>query len=710
MQITDFLYIFKWWLDFFLIGIIFLPLTSYFLGNFKDKGYIFSKTIGIISLSYLIFIMGILRLFKFSQASVCAGVIILFLVNYIFFFIKRQNILSVIRGHLKIILLEEAIFFVGLLLWSYIRGFTPDIHGLEKFMDYGFINSILRSDYFPPKDIWYTPFSINYYYFGHFITAVLTKLSGIPSNITFNLMLASIFALIFSSGFSIGLNIIHFSSDKKNKMYNFAGIICGIFSAIFITLSGNLQTIYSFFNGYRPDSPVPFWNLSLSLFTFPNSYWYPNATRFIYHTIHEFPFYTLLVSDLHGHLLDTPVVLLGVAFMISLFVGFGKNQQQKLNLLFGGFILAAMYMTNAWDGLIYLLLFILILFYLFKKNKSFNSARFFSSIVILIFSLFLFAFPFNFFFKPFVSGIGIICPPDFLIKLGAIGPFVFEPNHCQRSPIWQLLILYGFFIFWIFSFLTYVLKRKKLNPMDPLMIILMLFSTCLIIVPEFIYLKDIYTTYFRANTMFKMVYQAFILLSIFSAYSLVKILFNIRRSKYKIAFLPYLFIAGTLICLVLIYPVFGINSFYNNLTVYHGLSGISYLQQEYPADYGGIEWLNTNIKGQPVILEAQGDSYTDFARVSVNTGLPTVLGWTVHEWLWRGSYEVVVPRITDVKTLYESNDLILTKKLIKKYNISYVFIGILEKQKYPSLNAIKFERLGKVVFQKGDTLIIKIRA
>ena len=52
--------------------------------------------------------------------------------------------------------------------------------------------------------------------------------------------------------------------------------------------------------------------------TFPNSYWYPNATRFIYHTIHEFPIYSWTVADLHGHVLDIPFVLLTIAFLFSL--------------------------------------------------------------------------------------------------------------------------------------------------------------------------------------------------------------------------------------------------------------------------------------------------------------------------------------------------------------------------------------------------------
>lgn len=118
--------------------------------------------------------------------------------------------------------------------------------------------------------------------------------------------------------------------------------------------------------------------------------------------------------------------------------------------------------------------------------------------------------------------------------------------------------------------------------------------------------------------------------------------------------------------------------------------------------------INQNIKGQPVIAEAQGDSYTDFARISANTGLPTILGWTVHEWLWRGTYDIPAPRITDVQNIYVLNDLKTTQDLLKKYKTQYVYVGDMERQKYPDLNEEKFKKLGKVVYQKGNTRIYKI--
>src|ERR1035437_5057114 len=269
MSFSDITDILKWFLVFLFVGTAFLPLTFSIFENLKDKGYIFSKIIGIAIVSYFIFLMGTLRIFKFSEVSVFASVIIFYLVNYGILIFKKKHLLPIIKKALGIFLLEEALFLAGLFFWGYIRANAPDIHGLEKFMDFGFLNSILHSSYFPPKDMWYTPFPINYYFFGHLVTAVLTKLSFIPSLVTYNLMIATLFALTFTASFSIGINIF-----EKNNL-SIRSIIAGFIPALLISFGGNLTTIYAFFKPYAPaDSPVPFWQLLFSPFSFPNSYWY----------------------------------------------------------------------------------------------------------------------------------------------------------------------------------------------------------------------------------------------------------------------------------------------------------------------------------------------------------------------------------------------------------------------------------------------------
>lgn len=717
MYFQTIFYVLHWWVFLFGIGILCLPLATLLFRNFADKGYLFSKVIGIILLSYASLLLGALHILPFTTLSLWVLLGLLAMINgYVLY--RNTNSIRSVKRHVVLPLIEEGLFFVGLLLWSYIRGFQPDIHGLEKFMDFGFVNSILRTTYFPPKDMWMTPLSINYYYFGHLVTAVLTKLSYIPSYISFNLMIATLFTFTFSLSFSLGGNLWYLFKkyqilNSKYEIRNF--LIAGLLSAFLVTLAGNIHTLYTFFTPYQNDNPVPPWQLTFSPSSFPNSYWYPNATRFIYHTIHEFPIYSFVVSDLHGHVLDIPFVLLMLALLITVIITPQKSFRPYLLAVFLGAVSAVMYMTNAWDGLIYVLFSEVILMYKLSKDsvtgilKEILSTKSLIAFILILISFVVVSLPFSVFFKPFASQVGINCAPDFLIKLSTIGPILFEKGYCQYSPWWQLLILYGFFLFWAVSFFVLLLKKAKnngiLNPLDSFILLISILGILLIIAPEFVYLKDIYTTYFRANTMFKLVYQAFIILSLCSGYILLRVFSSLKSGIFS---LFYITLSCLLLLLVGIYPYFSVMSYYNNLKDFHGLDGLTYLKTISESDYTAVKWINSQIKGQPVMLEAQGDSYTDYERISSNTGLPTVFGWMVHEWLWRGTYDIVPGRVADVDKLYESTDLNLTKELLKKYNVQYVYIGDMEHTKYPNLDEQKFRQLGQIAYQNAQTAIYKI--
>lgn len=736
-MLPDILSVLQWWFFLFVIGIGFLPLTAVLFRPFKDKGYAFAKTLGLIALSYTVFFLGTFRLVPFNQISVILLLLLLFGSVYYFF---AKHAATFTKEIIFLFVLEELLFLLGLFFLSYIRSFNPEIRGLEKFMDFGFLNSILRSEFFPPRDMWFTPYSINYYYFGHFATAVLTKLSGIPPYISYNLMLATVFGACFTGAFSIAINLY---AGVKKQVSSFSPklIGAGLISALLVTVSGNLHVVYTFFKAYSVEKPAPFWELQFLPASFPNNYWYPNATRFIYNTIHEFPMYSWTVADLHGHVTDIAFVLLVIAVLLSLFFqathakeavkGTGTKHAlriadwKKHGFLIGmlSFLIAVMYMTNAWDGLIYLMLSGLVFFtvsYIASPKHSlflrlqYAIAGSIIPALLLIGGFAIFTFPFSLNFQPgsLISGIGVLCAPEFLTNLKKIGPFLFEANHCQRSPLWQLLILYGFFYFFVLTFLVFLAKVKKITRSDIFVFLLLILGCLLINIPEFFYAKDIYPEHYRANTMFKLVFQSFILLSLVSGFVLVRVLSLLKDESIKLAWKigigVWSIIAWVLLTIVFIYPFMAINAYYNNLKNYQGLDGMIYLKTLRPDDYEMITWINANIKGQPVILEAQGDSYTDYARVSANTGLPTVLGWTVHEWLWRGSYDIPAPRIAEVQTLYEESDLKKTKSLLDKYTIEYIYVGNLEREKYPNLSEAKWDQLGKLVHRSGNTSLYKI--
>lgn len=689
---------------FLIIGLIFLPFTFYLFNNFFDKGYAFSKIIGIIFITYTVWLLGSLKLVHFNQINILLIIFSFLLLNLIIVkkisFFRKFTFSKILKDNRKIFFTEEIIFMAGLFTWSFIKAHEPSIYGLEKYMDFGFLNSILRSDFFPPKDLWMSPESINYYYFGHLIMATLTKISQLDSAVTFNLMLSSVFALTLSASFSLGANIYAFFRKNIKEV-----LLSGSLTAFLVTMSGNLQTIYAFFSNYPTGNPIPFWQLN-PMFNFAG-YWYANATRFIPLTIHEFPLYSFVVSDLHGHVLNIPAVLLIIAIITGVFYQtatqpFHFRSKEVIYFLFLGFLVSVAAMSNVLDGPIYVMLIGLIL--LFKKIQkpafSFRR-RELIQLSIVILSAVVFSLPFLATFKPFTSGIGIICPPDLLMKIGSIGPFVFEDNHCQRSPFWMLGIVYGFFFIVLFGYLLIVkpiIDKNQTSRSDYLALILMLFSTIAILIPEIIYFRDIYTTQYRANTVFKFGYQAFIVASITAGFFITRIIMLKKHSLIKNIYSPILIV---LLFLISLYPYFAVSSYFKDLKIYRGLNGLAYLQDLYPSDYQAILYIRENIKGQPVILEADGASYSDFARISANTGLPTVIGWPDHEWLWRGNLNEVNLRRSDVEIIYKSANT----DLIAKYNISYVFIGTLERQTYPDLDEGKFKALGKEVYRSGQTVI-----
>jgi len=739
----DTIIILYWWFILLLIGLFNLPVTFLVFSKLNDFGYAFAKVMGIVCLSYLVFIFSILHILPFNNLTIVISIFILLAVNI--FALRKIKLTSILKDNYGLFSFQEIIFLIALFFWSFIRSHEPSIHGLEKFMDLGFVNTIGRTTYLPPTDMWFPPYPINYYYFGHFVTTLLTKISTIPSYITYNLMIATLFAFSFSLACSIVYNLL-----QHIKVSVLKSIVGGIVGGFLLALGGNLHTIYTLFSPYQNESPVPFWQLQFQPTMFPNGYWYPNATRYIPYTIHEFPIYSFVVSDLHGHVLDIPFVLLSLVIIYVLWI---SKRPPLLLFVFQGMLLAIMYMTNAWDGILYFGLTLLVLFakfiisyslqkkeiyihqYVLKKFSNFSIQKalrigytiypYALRMIILIVALTLFLKPFNMHFKPFVSGIGLLCAPSAISKGFIIGLIdvpgvagikvgnmeLIDEGHCEPSPIWQLIVLYGFFYFFIISYLIFLLlDKKRVTKTDFYVLLLIIFSTILIIAPELFYAKDIYPRHFRANTMFKLTYQAFMMLSLVSAFVILRLFSHYRKNKTPLLHPFTLFVPISLILVtaVLTYPYFAITSYYANLTAYKGLDGLSYLKQLYPSDYDAIMWINRNIKSQPVMLEAQGDSYTDYERISTNTGLPTVLGWTVHEWLWRGSYDIPSPRIAEVASLYESADITLTNELIKKYNIEYIYIGQLERDKYPKLNEDKIKELGKVVYQRNNTRIYKV--
>ena len=290
---------------------------------------------------------------------------------------------------------------------------------------------------------------------------------------------------------------------------------------------------------------------------------------------------------------------------------------------------------------------------------------------------------------------------------------------CQNhSAFYQLCVLWALPVLVCVAFLIcyfYGMRGQKIPEFlkttahaDLYTAILSLCAIGLMVLPEIVYVRDIYEkTSARSNTMFKLTYQAYILFGICMAYILTRFV-TAHKKKVQQAF-------GVVMTCVLL-STFGYlgnaaYSWFGNIfdrSGYQTLDATLFLENDFPQDAGAIRWLNANIEGRPVVLEANGDSYSDYERVSAMTGLPTVMGWYVHEWLWRNDTVDLNTKAADIETIYTSTDEKEVESLLEQYDISYIFIGSCEWEKYPALNERMLRGMGQVVYEDEGAVIIKI--
>ncbi len=656
------------------IGWMAFPLVFSLLKKLPDAGFGISIPAGILLAAWPVWFLSSLKFINFSLSAAIFGVAVLFLTGATAAYRQRLDLKRWLINRKRIWIPETILFITAFLFWGLIRGFQPDIQGLEKFMDIGFADSIIRSDAMPPQDPWLAGKTINYYYFGHFLAGFLMMLSGIDSSYSYNLMLAGVFALGITGGFSF---IYNFSGGKK------AGVIGGLFGAVMLNLGGNGHTLWHFLSGQD------------------KGYWYPDATRFIQFTIHEFPAYSHVVADLHGHLMNFPLVLM----FLTILIGYIQSLKVRPSiywyikyLISLGFLLGIFIMTNAWDFPIYGLVLAVVVVYgswliaharLPARQGSVSQwlrqVLLFGTITVLM--AIVVSLPFTFNFKNITQGVAFVE---------------------ARSPLWQLAVLWGGFA--LIGAVAGLKFWKEKNILKILPLTMVAVSGLLIAIPEVIYVKDIYIKdYHRANTMFKLTYQSFVMMSLVFGVTVGNLVGRIKSSKLKVK--SWQTITGLSILLMvfaahMMYPFYAVDSYYNGLKNYQGMYGLKWFWRQYPDDYAALMWLkNLEDKNNFSILEAVGESYTDFARMSAFSGFPTVLGWRVHEWLWRGGFDIPAQRTEEVRKMYESPFDPESLRLLKQYKIRYIVIGDLERKTYKIPEDIN--DLGKIVFQSGNTEIIE---
>jgi YYY domain-containing protein len=384
-----------WYVFIFLLGLVTYPLARRALPGLADKGYALSRTLGLVLLAYVTWMLGSLGV-PVSRALVASVFGAITLVGAWQAWAQKDALAAEWKSNRRMILIVEGLFLVIFLLDLFIRLGNPDLwhpaKGGERPMDFSYFNAVIKSTTFPPYDPWFAGGYINYYYYGFVLVGMPVKLLGIAPSIAYNMILPTLFALVGVGAFTVGFNLVESQKSKvedaRPSTFDLR-LVTGLVATALTLLLGNLGTLQMLWRAFQriaaPGGTVGdaglwqriawgfggLWK-SIAGASLPigQGEWYWNPSRVIpapgdVEPITEFPLFTFLYSDLHAHMIVLPLALFVIAWGLSI-VLFLRNTQYVvrgtysvlrnalLPILFGALVLGALYPTNTWDAFTYM--------------------------------------------------------------------------------------------------------------------------------------------------------------------------------------------------------------------------------------------------------------------------------------------------------------------------------------------------------------------
>ncbi len=764
-SISNKLPILVWWLVLFVLGLCAYPLVSLALYGFRDRGYIFSKTVGVLLFAYLGWLLASLHILPFEFLSLLVVLIAMIAAAAAVAFWQRQQLFNFVRQHWRLLLIEEGIFTLAFLLFVGIRSLNPDAWnpfiGGEKPMELAFLNAVLRSPYMPPLDPWFSGGYINYYYYGYVIFGSLIKLTGIVPTTAFNFAMPTLFALTFTGA----VTLVYTLSNSFP-----IALIGGYFAALIGNLDGVGQ-LKGQLVALVTNASIPGYN-----------YW--QSSRVIPFTINEFPYWSFLFADLHPHVMDMPIemLMLGVVAM-SLLSRTNKdlsteNYRVERAMSYGlaTFVFGSIAIINPWDIPVYALLLasVMLIGTIYRQRR----AALLELAISLGFTLvgialicgigYLLYWPFyNWYEELYVNGVGLVAQGTALGTWMVVFGFWFflalsfllvelyfwwgSTRQFRANPMPEARRVAGYFllcgvvlaflallgvktlllalvVMGVFLFVQHFIVPRYFYQFDTTLCfayLMLLMGLCIALGQEIVYIRDFLdgSEYERMNTVFKFSMAAWLCFGVGGALVLQHLWRSLRGIMRRVwsVMLVALLLGCSIFLIEGTAARIGDHQLWSEVqppavsaNYTPSLDGFAFVRSWYPGDAAAITWLNAHVSGSPVILEGVApQSYQWYNRVSAFTGLPDVVGWPDHEQEQRYP-DLVQNRVNDANLIYTTSVAKQALQLLRLYHVHYIYVGALEQQLYGSVpgGLAKFQKMAgsslRVVYNTGGVTIYEI--
>lgn len=738
-----------WWVACGLLILLGVPIASVVFARFHDHGAGLSLPVSLGLLLLLVYWLGRIH-YSFGIIIACLGGIAgISVVCYKFGEYNSSRVIESI-----------GVFSLGYLFVVGTRSLQPSIRpaGGEKFLDYGLLNTIIRSTSLPPMDLWFAGEPVQYYYGGHLLSATLSIVTGTPPRYAYNLALAGFFGALLMAVYSFTGSIVH----SRGGSYRLGGGLGVFFVGFASNLVTPVQTVISFLPLSLASSVAhwlgavtavePAWFLALREPI--NVYFYWTASRVIPGTINEFPLFAWINGDLHAHMMSLPFLVLAISLIYSTYTYPDSHLVSNRVRLFGvlPIVTGLLAVINTWDvptvlGITWLAsyfathpaetplteqqLSLTVLSDTLRTELTTIRTASFNTLVVLGVAI-IWVFPFV--IGPALGGSG-----------RGIGWFP------ARSWIVPFVLVWGWF-FLIFGVYLWKSHRDKTlvtiprilgisgvvllgyatNTLVPIVLllligitwislrthtqfgfdlILVLAGTGLLFLVEFVFLQE-QAGPERMNTVFKIYMHTWVLWAMASGIILAT-LYETVPSSTASRLVSRTGIQAIIMSSVLLLSLYGFIAVGGLVATANqpSLDATDWAATTHSTEWEAIEWLDEQ-PGQPHIVSLPGCSchpdpafhpYRWVNAPSSFTGIPTVAGWS-HEIGYR-SEDQYLTRVQDVNTIYTGTEQ-ERLRLLTQYDVTYIWVGPNERSFYsnPTFDGPQYQ----IVFNNSAVTIYRI--
>ena len=705
-----------WYGALLLLGAAALPLGWVFFSRLSDRGFGFARVLGLALSTYVLNLAVAKGGLENGRRAAFAALLSLAAAGFAAFLWRGPAILAFLSQNRRALWQSEAAFAIGFLLFLGFRALNPEITWGEKPMDFSILNILVRTRTLPASDPWFAGAPLGYYTFGQQMVALLTLLTGLSTRYTFNLAFGLLGGVLLQGAFSLARN--------------WAGTLRGgVAGAILVALAGNLAGLREWLSVRRPQHLPLDWNY----------FW--ATSRVVKDTINEYPLWSLLFADLHAHVLSMPLLLLFAAQALQFVRVHGdRTALVRTRLLAAGLLGlfgAIEVLTNAWDAL--LLAGLLVLTALAAAFSG-GAAPLLSAARAVV---------------GFGAAAAVALAAAHPLWPPGGGPPAWGRNLEKGASGLDVSTVFGLFFFLALAWWLAAFAERRRWPGNSraafvtvgilLLALAALWSAdllclmgILLFAGAFLFLADLpedrlafgfigtafflilftqrFYIYDRMNTFFKLYLPSWLLFAIATA----ALAFRPPDRRGSFARWPALTKAAfAALCAMSLFTT--VSAARGALTdarpTRRGdlggptLDGLRYLEKSAPGEYRAVLWMRRSIRGTPVVLEAQGPSYQDFGRISMLTGLPTVLGWEYHVQQRGNSPDRIRERKAAVEAIYSNPSAEAVESLLRRHHVGYVYVGPLERKTYPRAGLAKFDaapQLFQLAYENPEVRIYRV--